>query len=152
MTSIYYRAWLYKCENGFPKSLHVSNVYFPNEVPLSGRVKYYFRSSEPFSTYEEYLFSLIVKQGWRSLEEAKSMLELPKERHIVVDSKEKIGFTFSGINEKLVIRNMLVLAGSGENSYHPEHPLIFSDKRMNRQIELKRIHLNEFYDLDGTEN
>jgi len=152
MTNIFYRDWLYKSQHGFPKSLHVSNVYFPDEVPLPDRVNYYFRSSEPFSTYEEYLFSLIVNQGWHSLEEAKAMLGLPRERHIVVDSKEKIGYSFSGINEKLVIRNMLVLAGCGENSYHPEQPLIFSDKRMNRQIELKRIHLNEFYDLEGTKN
>lgn len=135
-------------EEGYPETLHVSNVYFPNEVSLPDRVKYYFKSSEPFITYEEYLFSLMYKQGWHSLEEAKLMLDLPKERHIVVDSKEKMGYTFSGINEKLLIRNMLVLAGSGENSYHPDQPLIFSDKRMNRQIELKRIHLKEFYDLD----
>lgn len=148
MTNSYYRDRQYKSINGFPKSLHVSNVYFPNDVPLPNRVKYYFKSSEPFSTYEDYLLSLIVKQGWHSFEEAKSMLDLPKERHIVVDCKEKVGYAFSGINEKLVIRNMLVLAGSGENIYHPEQPLIFSDKRMNRQIELKRIQINEFYDLD----
>jgi hypothetical protein len=148
MMNIIYRPWMDHSENGFPKSLHVSNVYFPNEVPLPSRVKYYFKSSEPFSSYEEYLFSLIVRQGWHSLEEAKSMVDLPTESHIVVDCKEKVGFVFSGINEKLVIRNMLVLAGSGENIYHPEQPLIFSDKRMNRQIELKRIELNEFYDLD----
>jgi hypothetical protein len=43
---------------------------------------------------------------------------------------------------------MLVLAACGENIYHPDNPLIFSDKRMNRQIELKRIQLNEFYDVD----
>lgn len=148
MMNIIYRPWMDHSENGFPKSLHLSSVYFPNEVPLPSRVKYYFKSSEPFSSYEEYLFSLIVKQGWHSLEEAKSMVDLPTESHIVVDCKEKVGFVFSGINEKLVIRNMLVLAGCGENSYHPEQPLIFSDKRMNRQIELKRIHLNEFYDMD----
>ena len=105
MTNTYYRDRQYKSVNGFPKSLHLSNVYFPNEVPLPSRVKYYFKSSEPFSSYEEYLFSLIVKQGWHSLEEAKSMVDLPTESHIVVDCKEKVGFVFSGINEKLVIRN-----------------------------------------------
>lgn len=148
MMNIIYRPWMDQAEYSFPQKSHVSSVYFPNEVPLSSRVKYYFKSSEPFSSYEEYLFSLIVRQGWHSLEEAKSMVDLPTESHIVVDCKEKVGYVFSGINEKLVIRNMLVLAGSGENSYHPEQPLIFSDKRMNRQIELKRIHLNEFYDVD----
>lgn len=148
MMNIIYRPWMDQAENVFPQKSHVSSVYFPNEVPLSSRVKYYFKSSEPFSSYEEYLFSLIVRQGWHSLEEAIARLDLPTESHIVVDCKEKVGYVFSGINEKLVIRNMLVLAGSDENSYHPEQPLIFSDKRMNRQIELKRIHLNEFYDVD----
>ncbi|MFN9379896.1 MAG: hypothetical protein ACK6BQ_07960, partial [Bacteroidota bacterium] len=75
MTNSYYRDRQYKSVNGFPKSLHLSNVYFPNEVPLPSRVKYYFKSSEPFSSYEEYLFSLIVRQGWHSLEEAKSMVD-----------------------------------------------------------------------------
>ena len=85
MTNSYYRDRQHKIVNGFPKSLHVSNVYFPNEVPLPSRVKYYFKSSEPFSSYEEYLFSLIFKQGWHSLEEAKSMVDLPAESHIDVD-------------------------------------------------------------------
>jgi hypothetical protein len=148
MTNSYHRDRQYKIVNGFPQSLHVSSVYFPNEVPLPSRVKYYFKASVAFSSYEEYLLSLIVKQGWKDFYEAKVRLNLPDKKHIVVDCKEKVGFVFSGIDDKLVIRNMLVLAGSGENIYHPEQPLIFSDKRMNRQIELKRIELNEFYDLD----
>ena len=148
MTNSYHRDRQYKIVNGFPKSLHVSSVYFPNEVPLPNRVKYYFKASFAFSSYEEYLLSLIVKQGWKDFEEAKVRLNLPDKRHIVVDCKEKVGFVFSGIDDKLVIRNMLVLAACGENIYHPDNPLIFSDKRMNRQIELKRIQLNEFYDVD----
>jgi hypothetical protein len=148
MTNSYHRDRQYKIVNGFPKSLHVSSVYFPNEVPLPNKVKYYFKASVAFSSYEEYLLSLIVKQGWKDFEEARVRLNLPDKRHIVVDCKEKVGFVFSGIDDKLVIRNMLVLAACGENIYHPDNPLIFSDKRMNRQIELKRIQLNEFYDVD----
>jgi hypothetical protein len=146
--SISYERWRNYLKYGYPKSLHLANVYFPNEVSLSNRVKYYFKASVAFSSYEEYLLSLIVKQGWKDFEEAKVRLNLPDKRHIVVDCKEKVGFVFSGIDDKLVIRNMLVLAACGENIYHPDHPLIFSDKRMNRQIELKRIQLNEFYDVD----
>jgi hypothetical protein len=148
MTNSYHRDRQYKIVNGFPKSLHVSSVYFPNEVPLPNKVKYYFKASVAFSSYEEYLLSLIVKQGWKDFEEARVRLNLPDKRHIVVDCKEKVGFVFSGIDDKLVIRNMLVLAACGENIYHPDNPLIFSDKRMNRQIELKRIQLNDFYDVD----
>jgi len=143
-----YMPYPFYYRDGYPKSLHLANVYFPNEVSMSNRVKYYFKASVAFSSYEEYLFSLIVKQGWKDFEEARVGLNLPDKKHIVVDCKEKVGFVFSGIDDKLVIRNMLVLAACGENIYHPDNPLIFSDKRMNRQIELKRIQLNEFYDVD----
>ena len=143
-----YMPYPFYYRDGYPKSLHLANVYFPNEVSLPNRVKYYFKASVAFSSYEEYLLSLIVKQGWKDFEEARVRLNLPDKKHIVVDCKEKVGFVFSGIDDKLVIRNMLVLAACGENIYYPDNPLIFSDKRMNRQIELKRIQLNEFYDVD----
>jgi hypothetical protein len=95
---------------------------------------------------EEWLINEMENLGWTSSEEAAGDLLLPGEKMLVHQS---IGAPAnSGLTGRSLVRTALILARCNESFYVPGSPLIFTRKRLNRSIDLIKINIKSYYELE----
>ena len=98
------------------------------------------------SDIENWLTKQAKKMGCSSIAEAQKKLSLPGERMLVNqtgESKPK-----GNLKAPELIRTALILARCNDSFYLPGSPLIFTRNRLNRSIQLIRINIKNYYELD----
>lgn len=94
---------------------------------------------------EDWLKGLLRLAGWKNIEEAISHVPLPNKRLMAFPVK---AIAPMPLNHREWIHQALILAKTNEVCYHPGAPLIWTRKRMHRNIQLIDINLDKFYGLD----
>ena len=90
------------------------------------------------SLYKPKLFS-----NWRDLT---AELELPAVSLLVVPADSLTNHNISSRFEML--RSAVILSKCNTNRYVPDSPMIFTRNRLEREVELIKINLNTYYELD----
>lgn len=88
----------------------------------------------------------IRKSGFSSLEQAITRLDLPKKRLMAVPVNEIQ--KSAAIKPKELLRNAIILGRTSGMTYDPDIPPVFTQRRLDRQLDFFTISTNSFYELD----
>ena len=95
---------------------------------------------------EKYYLSIARKLHWNNWEEALPCLNLPAGRWLIFPASDNLKPANSLLIRKL--RSAVILSKSSKSHYSIESPMIFTRKRLERNIEMIKINLNNYYELD----
>lgn len=95
---------------------------------------------------ENLILRLCKKLGWKNAEIAAKKLKLPAEKLLVIPNGPVPAV--NTIDPKKLLRSGLILSKCNENYYNPDSPMIFTVNRLHRNIELIKININNYYEMD----
>jgi hypothetical protein len=95
---------------------------------------------------EEWYLSIARKLHWNKWEEALPSLKLPAGRWLILPARELLKPTRVLLTGKL--RSAVILSKCNKSHYSPDSPMIFTRSRLERKIEMIRINLNSYYEMD----
>ncbi len=95
---------------------------------------------------EAWYLSIARKLKWKSWEEAMSYLKLPSGRWLVLPAVDSRRPSRTLLVSKL--RTAVILSKCSKSHYSPDSPMIFTRSRLEREIEMVRINLNGYYEMD----
>jgi hypothetical protein len=95
---------------------------------------------------EKCYLSIARKLHWNSWEEALSNLKLPTGRWLIFPAGDILTPPRSLLTIRL--RSAVILSKCNKSHYSPDSPMIFTRSRLERKIEMIRINLNGYYEMD----
>ncbi len=95
---------------------------------------------------EHWLLAIALVLNWNTLEEALPHLDLPAGRWMIFPSEGNPAPFKSLLTRKL--RSGIILSKCNKSHYSPDSPMIFTKSRLERKIEMVRINLNGYYEMD----
>ena len=128
------------------KSLQITSSYTENPNLAEDNTALSLLVPQGQSDIENWLTKQAIKMGCKSLADAEKKLSLPGERMLVNQSGE--GKPKGNLKAHDLIRTALILARCNDSFYLPGSPLIFTRNRLNRSIQLIRINIKNYYELD----
>jgi len=93
-----------------------------------------------------WLLALAHVLNWNTLEEALPHLDLPAGRWLIFPSQGSPAPFKSLLTRQL--RSGIILSKCNKSHYCPDSPMIFTRSRLERKIEMVRINLNGYYEMD----
>jgi hypothetical protein len=95
---------------------------------------------------KDWIDSLVQQTGFENLDALLPLLELPSS-YCLVFEKDHIGAEPS--SDLLdILRTAVILSKCSTSSYDPNSPMIFTAKRLSRNLQLITINLDVFYGME----
>lgn len=101
---------------------------------------------DSISEIEQWVISLCQPKKFSGWDRLLADLKLPSHRLLVVPvSNEEISRKITKL-EKL--RSAVILSKCNKNFYLPDSPMIFTRNRLNRKIELIKLNIDQYYEVN----
>jgi len=95
---------------------------------------------------EEWVLTLCEPTTFLGWDDLATKLNLPKGRLLVapiVGPSNRVK-----VSKMDMLRSAVILSKCNKNHYLPDSPMIFTRSRLHRRVELIKLNLNQYYELD----
>ncbi len=124
----------------------VSSNIFTNKCLKVKNESIVFSVKQNKTNVENLILRMCKKLGWKNAEIAAKKLKLPAEKLLVIPNGPVPSANKTDL--KKLLRSGLILSKCSENYYNPDSPMIFTLNRLHRNIELIKININNYYEMD----
>ena len=128
------------------RSETVSSSMFTGKTLIQKNEYHSFSVRKDAKDIEKIILRLCEKLGWKTAESAAKKLKLPSEKLLVIPKGPVHSANKTDL--KKLLRSGLILSKCSENYYNPDSPMIFTLNRLHRNIELIKININNYYEMD----
>ena len=147
--------------SGYSRSKQLNNIGFPGSRRRSLSINSNFMDNHQMAeevtvvslllphditNVEKWLIAQTSKMGCHTITEAEKKLTLPGDKLLVSRSNDDLVDGSLSIVD--TVRNALILARCNDCFYMPGSPFIFTRKRLDRSLQLIKVNIKNYYDLD----
>jgi len=123
-----------------------SNIFNNKCLKVNKKESLVFSVKQNKPDVENLILRLCKKLGWKNAEEAAIKLKLPSEKLLIIPNGPVPEVNIPDL--KKLLRSGLILSKCSEIYYNPDSPMIFTVNRLHRNIELIKININNYYEMD----
>ena len=95
---------------------------------------------------EEWLLDIARGLNWNGWDETLPNLQLPVTRGMIFPSEQILGSV--NLSFAKILRSAVILSKCNKSHYTLSAPMIFTRSRLERKIEIVRINLDGYYEMD----
>lgn len=95
---------------------------------------------------EEWVLTLCEPKAFVGWDDLAAQLNIPDERMLVIPFVSP--HHTQNYTKMDMLRSAVILSKCNKNHYLPDSPMIFTRSRLHRRVELIKLNLNQYYELD----